>query len=394
MQKSFHYFGTYCAAYLAGYSHEESLHVCYSAQLVDWCSETLLKKIGGPLAAATTQLPSEMARARNSPIGRSKITRIWASFHFLPRDLHANPGKGNARYQQKYRMICGPNGDLLVDTVNLARGKGLQAAGLAMHVLADTWAHQYFAGTPSLVINNTNRFFVELLPDPSGSGDMIERPVKFRHNPTAPDDLENGGYTNSVFQAGENNVMNLGHGRAGHLPDYGFMRYRYLPAWADYEEVEKDNPSDFYHAFAQMVYALKFLREGDGSFETNRYDFDAVADLEPTIKGILEKRQPEADVCEAWRALGQQLSGCEIPLFDLEAYQDQYKNAGPEQKSDTVLGRFILAALAQKGMVVNRVSASGNPLAGRSVGIGKIGLSGMKDFQLLEGYLEEGVLDE
>ena len=25
--------------------------------------------------------------------------------------------------------------------------------------------------------------------------------------------------------------MNLGHGRAGHLPDYSFAHYRYQPAW-------------------------------------------------------------------------------------------------------------------------------------------------------------------
>ncbi len=42
MQKDFHYYATYCAACLAGYSHEESLVICYSAQFVDLCSRTLL----------------------------------------------------------------------------------------------------------------------------------------------------------------------------------------------------------------------------------------------------------------------------------------------------------------------------------------------------------------
>ena len=54
---------------------------------------------------------------------------------------------------------------MAAETVKLARGGSLQAAGLAMHVLADTWAHSNFAGTPSLVINNTNYHFFELLPD-------------------------------------------------------------------------------------------------------------------------------------------------------------------------------------------------------------------------------------
>ena len=55
MQKDFHYYATYCAACLAGYSHEESMEICYSAQFVDWCSKTLLSKLKAPRAAATTQ---------------------------------------------------------------------------------------------------------------------------------------------------------------------------------------------------------------------------------------------------------------------------------------------------------------------------------------------------
>ena len=89
MQLDFHYYATYCAAYLAGYSHEESMSICYSAQFVDACSATLLSKLRAPLAAATTQLPMEMADARTDLIGLQNITRIWASFHFLPYDLYA-----------------------------------------------------------------------------------------------------------------------------------------------------------------------------------------------------------------------------------------------------------------------------------------------------------------
>ena len=80
-------------------------------------------------------------------VGLQTITRIWASFHFLPYDLYAEKKKCGKRYRNKYRLICRPNGDLLVDTVTLAKDKGLPAAGIAMHILADTWAHQYFPGS-------------------------------------------------------------------------------------------------------------------------------------------------------------------------------------------------------------------------------------------------------
>ena len=59
MQEDFHYYATYCAAYIAGYSHEESFEIAYSAQFVDCCSATLLKKNHAPLSAATTQWKRE-----------------------------------------------------------------------------------------------------------------------------------------------------------------------------------------------------------------------------------------------------------------------------------------------------------------------------------------------
>ncbi|MBQ9021903.1 MAG: hypothetical protein IJ131_01840 [Eggerthellaceae bacterium] len=387
MQKSFHYFGTYCAAYLAGYSHEECLAIGYSAQLVDRCSRTFLKDVGGPQTAATTQLTSEMAKAKNDPFGIRDVTRIWASFHFLPHDLYADPGKGGKRYRNKFRMICGPNGSLLADTVRLAKGKSVQAAGIAMHVLADTWAHRYFAGTPSLVINNTNRFFVELVPDETGA--LVERPVKFRHNPTADDDYEKGLYTNSVFQVDEDAVMNLGHGRAGHLPDLSFARYRYVPAWGNYEEILKDNPSDFFSAFTQMVYALKFLHGEHDSFSTDTYDTEAVRSLKEDIMRILEARQHEDGACADWCALGQRLSGHSIPDFDLAAYRDEYEQAPKGEKSGTYLDFFFQAAMAQKAMVVDRVHASGNPLAGRSSGFDDAALGKEQDaFESTKGQQE------
>ena len=388
MERSFHYYGTYCAALIAGYSIEESQELCYSAFLVDKFSKTYLKRIGGPESAATTQLPVEMASAPTDPVGLADITRIWASFHFLPANLHAEVNKGNKHYRDKYRLICGPNGDLLADTVNLAQGKSLQAAGLAMHILADTWAHRYFAGTPSLVINNTNRFFVELVPSENGS--FIERPVKFRHNPALPDDFDNGWYTNTVFQPNENTVMNLGHGRAGHLPDHSFMRYRYVPAWNNYEEVYKDNPTEYYQAFCQMVYAMKCLRGENGPFQVDTYDTAAVAPFEQDIREILEKRQPAAGAIEDWLAFGKRLCGRAVDHFDLDTHVQEYLDADDDCKDDTYLGKFILAALAQKGMVVNRVWSSGNPLAGRSVEYDGRGFAGIKDFFPLIGYLRGG----
>ena len=362
MQLDFHYYATYCAAIIAGHTHAESERIAYSAQFVDCCSKTLLIKVGGPKAAATTQLQLELMDADTDPVGLQDITRIWSSFHFLPGDLDAKrEDKCSKRYLRKYRLICNTNGELLKDTVELARGKGCEAAGLAMHVLADTWAHRYFAGTPSLAINNTNYYFYEIVPDGDG---YAERQIKFNHDPGGTDDPDKGIYTNSLFQGYENSIMNLGHGRAGHFPDYSYARYKYLPAWGGYREILKNNPEDYYHAFCQMVFALECLRAGV-EFKTDINDFDAVKPWESEIRAILVKRQ--TDACADWKAFAENLSGHEVSDFDIEKYQREYIEAEGDAKDETFLGRFTIAALAQKSMVTNRIFTSGNRLAGVSV---------------------------
>ncbi len=362
MQKDFHYFATYCAAYLGGYSHEESIALCTAAQFVDLCTRLYLEGINGPDEAATTQLQLELAEARMDTISRQDMTRIWSSFHFLPYDLYAEI-KGPKNYKDKYRLICKPNGALLVDTVKRAKGKGLAAAGIAMHVLADTWAHSYFAGTPSLVINNTDEHFFEFIPD--GKGGEEQRQVRFAANPALQEDVDKGDYAGCMFQAEEYSIMSLGHGRAGHLPDYSCVKYRYLPAWGQYEEIVKDNPSDYMHAFCQMIYAIKYLRGEHEDFVVDTYDEEAVAGIRDEIDAILRKRQ--VDSCDDWQAFGHKLSGQEVPDFDIDGYEKEYKEASEEDKPKTWMGQFLNAAIAQKSMVTNRIHKSGSTLAGISV---------------------------
>ena len=378
MQLDFHYYATYCAARLSGYSPEECLAIAWSDQFTDVCTRTFLSKIRGPLSAATTQLQLEMVDADTSVSGLQDITRIWASFHFLPRDLYAEPPKGTMRYRRKYRLICGPNGSLVKDTVELAKGKSLEAAGIAMHVLADTWAHRFFAGTPSFVINDTNYVFSELIP--SGDG-FSERPIRFIHNPMVKDDFEKGVFVNTIGLQDENSIMNLGHGRAGHLPDYSFARYRYMPAWTGYREVIKDNPDDYMHAFRQMITALRYLRGEIGSFETEVYEEEAVAPWEARIEEILNKRQ--IDACADWKAFGEELSGEEIPDFEYERFGDEYLAAPQDQKDDTAVGRYVVGALAQNSLVTNKIFTSGSKLAGYSIDYRRKGFRGISDFEKL-----------
>ena len=385
MHQDFHYYATYCAGILAGYTHKESLTIGYSATLVDFFTEAMLTRIKGPQAAATSQLQLEMLDAGADILSLQNITRIWASFHFLPGDLYAKKPHCGRSYLSRYRLICNPNGELLASTVRLARDRSLQAAGLAMHVLADTWAHRYFAGTPSLVINNMPDQFIEIVPEGDG---FIERMVQLKHVPGKEENPQTGYYSGTVYQPYETSIMNLGHARAGHLPDYSWARYKYLPAWGEYREILKDNPSDYMHAFRQMVYALRYLRGDYEDFETDRYDTERVDPYKERVEAIITKRQVNAGL--DWKAFGEELSGTWIPAFDLEEYQDEYIQAAEAEKDGTFLGKFILAALAQKSMVTGNIFRSKNLLAGFSLSFSLKGVRRNPGFSQVDQCTESG----
>lgn len=369
MQADFHYYATYCAAYIAGFDHEESIEIAYSAQFVDLCSKTLLTKIKAPKGAATTQLQLEMMDMRTDLLGLQDITRIWTSFHFLPYDLNVKLKWRSKLYMDKYRLMCNVNGELVRKTVELAKKAGhskdtdgndckninYEATGIAMHVLADTWAHRYFVGTPSYVMNNTDNDFYEVI-----DGEL--RKINFVHVPGKPDDLEKLKYCNSIHQIKERTVMNLGHGRVGHLPDYSFITYKYVPAWNNYKSIIKNNPEDYYNAFCQMVYALKFLRGDFDTFETDTYAYETVEPYKAEIMDFLRIRQLLAS--DNWKAFGEKLSGKEIPDWNTTVYQDEYVNAPADAKNDTLIGKFVIAAINHKGMVTEEIYNSGNMLAG------------------------------
>ena len=117
-------------------------------------------------------------------------------------------------------------------------------------------------------------------------------------------------------------------------------------------------------------------------FETDCYDMDAIAPYKQQLWHIVTKRQ--LDASEDWRLFGENLSGLQIEAFDLGKYQWEYTQAPKERKDETFIGKFILAAMAQKSMVTNKIYKSGNLLAGYSVDYDTTkGFQGIQDFKML-----------
>lgn len=374
MNADFHYYATYCAALIAGYSVEEAKRIAYSDNFVDVCTKTMLKNCGAPLSAATTQTTFELADITTDILGLQEITRIWSSFHFLPGDLYAPIKYGSRNYRNKYRLICKPNSALVKETVEIAKDQSLEAIGIAMHILCDTWAHQNFAGTPSLVINNTTNYLFEVIGNE-------KFPLNMTRNVAKGDSIEQRRYTNSLYQGNETSIMNLGHGRAGHLPDLSFITYEYMPAWGKYHVIIKNNPQDFMLAFKQMVYALKYLRGDLPEFKLNTYD--PLAGYEQKIDEIIRTRKLKLD--EEWSNFAKDLGKEDVPPFDAKLFVDEYINAPKEKKDETNFGLFLHHALKQKSMVTNRIWQSHNNLAGYSITYNGNSLKGLKDYWTLIG---------
>lgn len=58
-------------------------------------------------------------------------------------------------------------------------------------------------------------------------------------------------------------------------------------------------------------------------------------------------------------------------------------SASKKERDDTFLGKFIIAAMAQKSMVTHEIFKSGNMLAGFSVEYDLKHFKGIKDFRRL-----------
>ena len=78
-----------------------------------------------------------------------------------------------------------------------------------------------------------------------------------------------------------------------------------------------------------------------------------------------------------------------IDDFDVNRYRDEYLKASDSRKNDTVIGRFILGAMAQKSMVTNRIYKSGNRTAGYSIDFDKKRFKGIRDYAKLLQEKEE-----
>ncbi|MES9906835.1 MAG: DUF6765 family protein, partial [Sedimenticola sp.] len=157
MQIDFHHTVTYIVARLAGFNHKKAEVIAYCAQYVDdatnaglihFNNEAMYKRISSAHKMLDYHNFEELANHQ-----------VWIPFHFLPGNGGMAAGKNpDGSFIEK--LVCLPNSPIAQEMVRACIEQqdtpyALHRLGVTMHVLADTWAHQGFAGV-SHKINNAS----------------------------------------------------------------------------------------------------------------------------------------------------------------------------------------------------------------------------------------------
>jgi len=239
MQIDFHHGTTYVAARLAGFSGKDADVIAHSAQYVDDVTSQ------GPVRFSNKFLYNRICSAHRMIDTRNTRDldnhRVWIPFHFLPGNRDQKAGSG-ARTKSVEDLVCRPNSLVAQEMVRQViidqnRDYGLHRLGLTMHIYADTWAHQGFAG----LLDDINE--VEDVGE-SGRSGVFGKGLKR--------------YLNDFL---DDAIPPLGHGRALDFPDIPFLKWGYINHRN--EPVTRDNPTDFCEAADEMCKAMRRYRLGD-----------------------------------------------------------------------------------------------------------------------------------
>lgn len=237
MQIDFHHATTYVTARIAGFTHAEADIIAYAAQYVDdaTCDGTICfdnKALYQRASSAHKSIDPKNLDALDNQ-------KVWLPFHFLPGNGSATPADSTAG-KFIHKLVCLPNSPVARDMLDAAfadRNKpyALHRLGIALHVYADTWAHQGFAGV--------------------------------KHAINKVDDIAEIG-NSDVFKDGLVNFINhsipeLGHGQAYTFPDMPFLSWRYRNGHD--RLIERYNTDDFSAAADAICTTMQRYRGIDES---------------------------------------------------------------------------------------------------------------------------------
>lgn len=247
MQIDGHHTLTYVVARMAGMEHTSAEKLAYCAQYVDEATNSEPVRFQNGAMFNRISSAHKMLDYRN---GNELANHLaWIPFHFLPGNNGLESGSiPNGGFIQ--RLVCKPDSPVARDMLrSVAKYRqsplGLYMMGVAMHVYADTFAHQGFAGVSNKINDVQN---IESDEDDN----LLDR------------------IRDSILNWSISSVSPLGHGPALSFPDRPYVTWSYEDGEGSF--INRNNTDDFLQAANQMYKAIKCYLEEDESMNIDRQD--------------------------------------------------------------------------------------------------------------------------
>lgn len=294
MQIDGHHAATYVAARIAGFAFKDAEKIAYAAQYVDDATNAGIVKFAG-----SDYLYSRIASAHKM-IDYDNFVDVenhlaWIPFHFLPGNGLLPQGEEPIGGELA-KLICRPDSHVARDMLRRAvidreHPRALHRLGIAMHVYADTFAHQGFVGS----LSPANR--AEKLT--SGSSEVDAR-IKDSTKKELLASIVGGGkyflqfvekviglmwYEKkwpSEFIASFMKKAPLGHAAADAYPDQPYLKWQYVDFNGNL--VKRDNAAIFMDAMEMMVRAMQAWRAGDLTMS-----LEVQSGLEDADRGVVRR---------------------------------------------------------------------------------------------------------
>ncbi len=265
MQIDFHHTVTYVTARLAGFAPKTAGRIGYAAQYVDNATEQGVVKFSNNALYSRVCSAHEMVDYRN--FSELANHHTWIPFHFLPGNGGKPTGENpDGKFVEK--LICRPNSPVAQDIVAACiadqdRPHGLHRLGITLHVLADTFAHQGFAGINHR-INEVKK--IQKTEDPEDTG--LARRIKNYF----------GDKFDEVTSAVLGDAAPLGHGPALTFPDQPYLKWRYENGLG--QSILRDNTRIFMEAVTAMHRAMIQYQKKDPGYTLTQADEISRQDLQ------------------------------------------------------------------------------------------------------------------
>ena len=237
MQIDFHHALTYIAARLAGFSRPKASIVAYCAQYVDDANNSGVIRFKNGAMYRRISSAHRTLDYRNSDELANHL--VWLPFHFLPGN-GGKPAGENPDGSFIRKIVCYPDSQVARDMLracarDIEKPYALHRLGVTLHVYADTWAHQGFAG----VIHKIN---------------------EVSHISTNNKTLDRR-FADKILNFFISESFPLGHGAALSHPDRPSLVWEYTNGLG--ERVERNNRDIFMDAVDKMCRAMQCFRRSD-----------------------------------------------------------------------------------------------------------------------------------